>query len=116
MNVCIIGNGITSLSLAKNLINKKINVHIYHRKKKILSVNRTIGISRDNFEFFKNKIQNISTKNIWQIKKIEIYYNKLKNDKIINFEKNNTNLFFMVKNDTLYSILKKELIKNSFFK
>jgi len=116
MNVCIIGNGITSLSLAKNLINKKINVHIYHRKKKILSVNRTIGISRDNFEFFKNKIQNISTKNIWQIKKIEIYSEKLKNDKIINFEKNNTNLFFMIKNDILHSILKKELIKNSFFK
>ena len=34
MNVCIIGDGITSLSLAKNLINKKINVHIYHEKRK----------------------------------------------------------------------------------
>ena len=29
MNICIIGDGLTGLSLAKNLINKKINVHIY---------------------------------------------------------------------------------------
>ena len=27
MNVCIIGEGLTALSLAKSLINKKINVH-----------------------------------------------------------------------------------------
>ena len=33
MNVCIIGDGLTSLSLAKNLVNKKINVHIYHKNK-----------------------------------------------------------------------------------
>ena len=33
MNVCIIGEGLTSLALAKNLINKKINVHIYYKTK-----------------------------------------------------------------------------------
>ena len=45
MNICIIGDGLTSLSLAKNLINKKINVHIYY--KKIVgkfSSTRTIGV------------------------------------------------------------------------
>ena len=31
MNVCIIGEGLTALSLAKSLINKKINVHYYHK-------------------------------------------------------------------------------------
>ena len=57
MNVCIIGDGLTSLSLAKNLINKKINVHIYHQnKKKKLTSNRTIGISKNNLEFFKKEI------------------------------------------------------------
>ena len=53
MNVCIIGEGLTSLALAKNLINKKINVHIYYKnkiQKKISS--RTIGISKNNLEFF----------------------------------------------------------------
>ena len=54
MNVCIIGNGLTSLSLAKNLINKKINVHIYHENKiPKLTSSRTIGISKNNLEFFK---------------------------------------------------------------
>jgi len=45
MNICILGDGLTSLSLAKNLINKKINVHIYHDSKinNLLS-SRTIGI------------------------------------------------------------------------
>ena len=32
MNICIIGDGLTSLSLAKSLINKKINVDIYYKK------------------------------------------------------------------------------------
>ena len=35
MNICIIGDGLTSLSFAKNLINKKINVHIYEIKQNI---------------------------------------------------------------------------------
>jgi hypothetical protein len=34
MNICIIGDGLTSLSLANNLINKKINVHNFYIKKK----------------------------------------------------------------------------------
>ena len=38
MNICIVGDGLTSLSLAKNLINKKINVCFYH-KNKILTFN-----------------------------------------------------------------------------
>ena len=57
MNVCIIGEGLTSIALAKNLINKKINVHIYYKtkiQKKITS--RTIGISKNNLEFFKKEI------------------------------------------------------------
>ena len=116
MNICIIGDGLTSLSFAKNLINKKINVHIYERKKKFLSSNRTIGISRDNFEFFKKGIQDIKKKNTWGIKKIEIYSEKLKNDKIINFEKDKNNLFFMIKNDELYKSLNNQLLKSKFFK
>ena len=116
MNICIIGDGLTSLSFAKNLINKKINVHIFGRKKKFLSSNRTIGISRDNFEFFKKGIQDIKKKNTWGIKKIEIYSEKLKNDKIINFEKDKNNLFFMIKNDELYKSLNSQLLKSKFFK
>ena len=117
MNICIIGDGLTSLSLAKNLVNKKINVHIY-KEKKILNFNsnRTIGISKNNFKFFKKKIQNLSKKLFWEINKIDIYSEKSENNKILNFKENNNNLFYMIKNDLLHQSLKDQLIKSIFFK
>ena len=116
MNICIIGNGLTSLSLAKNLINKKINVHIYQNKKTINSLSsRTIGISKNNLEFFEKEINKLPEKIKWEIKKIEIYSEKLKRNKILNFEDGDKNLFYMVKNDALYKFLYNELSKNKFF-
>tara|TARA_B100000795_G_C22772514_1_gene428512 strand:+ start:41 stop:1138 length:1098 start_codon:yes stop_codon:yes gene_type:complete len=117
MKVCIIGDGLTSLSLAKNLINKKISVNIYHKKitGKFLS-NRTIGISKNNLKFFKKEILEVPKKIIWEIKKIEIYSEKLKNNKILNFEDNKKNLFYMIKNDELYKCLMNELSKSKLFK
>ena len=117
MNICIIGDGLTSLSLANNLINKKINVHIYYIKKNNnLSLNRTIGISKNNLEFYKKEILDIKKKNIWKIKQIEIYSDKLKNNKILNFEMNKDNILFIVKNNELYKSLIKKLSKSKFFK
>ena len=117
MNICIIGGGLTSLSLAKNLINKKINVHLYYENKlKGLSSSRTIGISRNNLEFFKKEICDISKKILWKIKKIEIYTEKLKNENLLNFENGNKDLFYMVKNDDLYETLLSKISKNKFFK
>ena len=117
MNVCIMGDGLTSLSLAKNLINKKINVHIYYKKKiqKKLS-SRTIGISKNNLEFFKKEIHKISKANYWKIKKIEIYLQKNKNENIFNFKNKKDDLFYMVKNDRLYELLKKEVLKSKYIK
>ena len=70
MNICIIGDGLTSLSLAKNLINKKINVHIYHQNKiKNFSSSRTIGISKNNLEFFRKEIHNFLRKFFGKLKK-----------------------------------------------
>jgi 2-octaprenyl-6-methoxyphenol hydroxylase len=116
MNICIIGGGLTSLSLAKNLINKKINVHIYHEKKtQKLTSSRTIGISKNNLEFFKKEIHEIPKQNCWKIKKIEIYSQKLKNENLLNFENKKNDLFYMVKNDDLYESLKKKIFKNKFF-
>ena len=117
MNVCIIGDGLTSLSLAKNLINKKINVHIYYKKLVgDLSSSRTVGISKHNLEFFEKNIIKLPKKIKWKIKKIEIYSEKLKKDKILNFENNNTNLFYMIKNNELYKLLNDKLLKNKLFK
>jgi 2-octaprenyl-6-methoxyphenol hydroxylase len=117
MNVCIIGDGLTAVSLAKNLINKKVNVHIYQKKKtNNLSPSRTIGISENNIKFFEKEIQTLPKKIIWEIKKIEIYSEKLKKNKILNFESSNKNLFYMVKNDELYTFLEKKLLRSKFFK
>ena len=116
MNICIIGDGLTSLSLAKNLIKKKINVHIYQKKNlHSLSFNRTIGITKNNLDFFNKEIITFPKKNIWKVKKIEIYSEKLKDDKILNFE-NKESLFHMVKNDQLYKMLNNKLLKNKLFK
>ena len=117
MNVCIVGDGLTSLSLAKNLIKKKINVHIYQQKKiNRQPTNRTIGISRKNFEFFNKDIEPFKKMNAWEINKIEIFSEKIKSGKILNFEKKNSSLFYMIRNDQLYRLLNNKLSKSKFFK
>ena len=117
MNVCIIGDGLTSLSLAKNLVKKKINVHIYYKKtaSNFLS-SRTIGISKNNIEFFNKEIITLDKKIIWKIKQIEIYSEKIKKNRILNFENNKETLFYMLKNDELYKSLNYNLSKSKFFK
>ena len=117
MNVCILGNSLSSLSLAKNLVNKKINVDIcYLDKKNNLLSNRTIGISNSNFDFFQKKIMKLNKKDIWEISKIKIFSEKKMNDKILDFQKSKKNYFLMIKNNRLCKLLKIELKKNKFFK
>ena len=68
MNVCIIGDGLTSLSLAKNLINKKINVDLYQQKKiENLLSRQTIGVAKNNLDF----CYKYDNKNKELLKKIE---------------------------------------------
>jgi len=117
MNVCIIGEGLTSLSLAKSLINKKINVHYYHKSKNSnFFSNRTIGISKSNFEFFKEKIFQISKNNYWKINSIEIYTDKIDTENLLKFENDKNDLFYIIKNDELLKSLNSNLIKSKFFK
>ena len=117
MNICIIGDGLTSLSLAKNLINKKINVQLYHKNKiENISSNRTIGISKSNLEFFKKEILNNKKIFFWKIKKIEIFSEKLEKVNLLRFENDHDKLFYMVKNDNLYKSLISKISKNKFFK
>jgi len=117
MNVCIIGEGLTALSLAKSLINKKINVHYYQKiANSNFSSNRTIGISKSNFEFFKEKIFKISKSNYWKINKIEIYSDKINKKDLLKFENDKSDLFYIIKNDELLKSLKSNLIKSKFFK
>ena len=106
MNVCLIGDGLISLTLAKTLINKKIKVFMYYENnRKISNDNRTIGISSDNIDFIQKKIVKINKNLIWGIKKIEIYNDKNTKEKILNFQQSNKILFSIIKNNDLYKLL-----------
>ena len=116
MRVCILGNSLSSLTLARALVNQKIYVDIVNSKNfRKSNQTRTIGISKTNIEFFNESIININ-KIIWKLKKIQIYSDNLKNQQILNFENNNDQLFSIVKNHELYDLLKKRLKNNALFK
>ena len=117
MNVCLIGDGLISLTLAKTLINKKIKVYMYYENnKKIPNSNRTIGISSDNLDFIQKKIIKINNNFIWEINKIEIYNDQNTKEKILNFQQSNKRLFSIIKNNDLYKLLTNSLKKNNKFK
>ncbi len=117
MNICVIGNNLTSLVLSKALVNKKINVSIfYNYEKKISNSNRTIGITRKNIDFLKNNILKINKKYFNPIEQIEIYTEKNSKKKILNFNEKNKYLFHLIKADTLYKLLKKDLSSKKNFK
>jgi len=116
MNVCILGNGLTSLALAKTLVNKGVNVDIFSNKQQVkTNHDRTIGISKINLEFFNKEILNIN-KLSWNINKIEIYSENLNNERILNFQNNNQKLFSVIRNYKLIENLTKKLKKEKLCK
>ena len=66
MRVCIIGNGLSSLTLAKALVNLKIYVDVFGIKKNNnINSFRTLGISKSNVDFFNSHIVDIK-KLLWK--------------------------------------------------
>ena len=60
MKVCIIGDGLVSLTLANVLIKKDLFVDILRTKKSIrYDKNRTLGISKTNIDYLNSEIINI---------------------------------------------------------
>ena len=115
MKVCIIGDGLTSLTLAQTLVNQNIYVDVLSQKiHQKFNLSRTIGISKNNIDFFNKNIISIQ-KLLWSVQKIEIYTDNLKKQKLLNFE-NKDQLFSIVKNHELYGLIEKNLLKNKFFK
>ena len=101
MTVCILGNNLTALTLAKTLVNYEIDVDIIYKKKNYkISDTRTIGISKNNVDFFNSNIINIK-KLIWNIKTIEIFSENFKKD--IFFSAENFDLKNLLFNKSLYS-------------
>ncbi len=116
MTVCILGNSLTALTLAKALVNQNIYVNILRNKKNPnISHTRTIGISKNNIDYLNKNIINVE-KILWKIKKIEIFSENLKKEKLLNFEEDNEYLFSITQNFKLIRLLEKDLSKNKFFK
>ena len=116
MTICILGNGLTALTLAKLLVNYEIHVDlIFNKKNYKIDHTRTIGISKNNIDFFNSNIVNIE-KLIWNINKIEIFSENLKKEKLLNFKADKYQLFSIIKNYKLYQLLDNELSKSKFFR
>jgi 2-octaprenyl-6-methoxyphenol hydroxylase len=116
MTVCILGNNLTALTLAKALVNHEIEVHVCFNKKNYkISNSRTIGIAKNNIDFFNSNIINIK-KLLWNLKRIEIFSEHLGKEKLVSFKTNKSQLFSIIKNYKLYKLLEKDLSKNKFFK
>ena len=116
MKVCILGDSLISLTLAKTLVNEGIHVDlIYNHNTKILNKTRTIGITKTNIDFFNQNILNIS-KLSWEVVSIKIFLEKFKKKTILNFGNNKEYLFSIIKNHKLYEVLNNCLKKDKFFK
>ena len=111
MKLCILGDGLVSLSLAKALVNEGIFVDVVRNRKNSKSnKTRTIGISKSNIDFINKNILNIK-KLLWNINRIEVFSENLENKKILNFENDNHEIFSIVKNDLFYNQLISSLKK-----
>ena len=116
MNICLIGNGISALLLATTLANRNIKVSIYgdaQSKKKLTT--RTLGISKNNFNFLIDEKINIQGKS-WPINKIKIFSEIEDNKEILNFGSKNEKIFYIIKYTDLANSLYKHVKKNSFIK
>ncbi len=116
MKVCIVGDGIVSLTLAKALVNKGLYVDFFSSQKfRNYDQTRTLGISKSNIDYFNKEIINID-KILWNINKIKIYSENSKKKEILNFSNNNKKLFSILQNYKLNTLLLNNLKKNKFFK
>ncbi len=110
MKICIIGNGLTALILAKNLLKRKIPVYLFENNKNHSpSKLRTIGVTQKNVEYLVNDLPEIK-KIGFPIKKIEVY-NQLIKEKILNFEANKKFELWIFRYSKIYELFKKKLKK-----
>ena len=116
MKVCVIGDGLSALTLAKALVNQNVFVDILVQKKdRKFSQSRTLGISKNNTDFFNKNIINIE-KLLWKLTKIEIFTDNLKDEKLLNFQNDKKQIFSIIKNKELYEFLEKNLLKNKYIR
>ena len=114
MKVCVIGNGLVSLTLANVLIQKDLFVDIYAIKKNDLKdQSRTLGISKSNVDYFNNEILDIK-EILWKIKNIKIYTEKNNKEELLKFDNKDNQIFSIIRNNELHKLLFNKLKKSKF--
>ena len=112
MHICLIGNGLTNLILAKILVKKKINVDLFYSKSFIAkNSTRTISISNDNVNYLEKYFKNIK-KIGWPTNTIKIYNETNNINKILDFNDMNSTKFYVFTNDNLFKFFNKETFKD----
>ena len=116
MKVCILGDDLTSLAVAKALVKKEIFVDLFCEKKNTkIDTTRTIGISKSNIDYFNKEISNIK-KMLWPIKKIKIFTENSRDKEVLKFEDQKDNLFSILQNQKIFNQLIIELKRSKFLK
>tara|TARA_B100000902_G_C27187527_1_gene852122 strand:- start:98 stop:1177 length:1080 start_codon:yes stop_codon:yes gene_type:complete len=110
MKVCIIGDGLVSLTLANMLAKKELSIDILSTKKNNNDKLRTLGISKSNMDYLNDEILDIK-KISWNIKKIKVFTEKNSNKEILKFNNDNNSIFSIIKNFELQKLLNNELKK-----
>ena len=111
MHICLIGNGLTNLILAKILVKKKIKVDLFYRKNSIKkNSTRTISISKDNVNFLEKYFQNIK-KIGWPVNSIKVYNESDDVEEILEFNNQKSVNFYVFKNDQLFRYLSANIFK-----
>ncbi len=115
MKICLIGQNLTNLILARVFEEKKLNVDIYSNKKiQNNKSNRTIALSSENFDYlnFLAKSSIIP----WKSKEIKIFTEKSQSKEIINFKKKNKEVFNLIPYSKLNEIFLKKIKKSKIIK
>jgi 2-octaprenyl-6-methoxyphenol hydroxylase len=116
MKVCIIGDGLVSLTLANVLIQKELEIDILTSKKKQqYDKSRTLGIAKNNIDYFNKEIVNLK-KILWNINRIKIYTEKSSKKEILEFNNDNKQVFSIIKNFKLQKLLNDKLKNTKFVK
>tara|TARA_Y100000590_G_C15585958_1_gene964138 strand:+ start:171 stop:1265 length:1095 start_codon:yes stop_codon:yes gene_type:complete len=118
MNVCLLGYNLTNFVIALELIKKGFVVDILYEKiSKKTNSNRTIGISKNNFNFLTSNFKKIK-KYSWSINKIKVFNQKNNSSEFIDFNNDNQNFFFIIKYVDLFNLFKNNCKKSNkiFFK
>ncbi len=108
MNICLIGYNLTNFIIALELSKKGFIVDIiYEFIEKKEKTNRTIGISKNNFEFLASNFNQIY-KYSWPITKIKIFNHKNNSNESIVFGNEDRKNFFLIKYSNLFNFLEKK--------